>query len=394
MGDIDLLIEVRDHQANAALARTARGVENVSKKGEAAGKAFGVINTNLRASSIAAAASAAGFQGVGAAIASLPVLLNPATLGLAAAAVAAGLIVKEMKAAEKAATELERRRASFQNDFREVERKVREREKQDAEDAAVLYRDDLEIRANARERYEEAEKVAADARKRRSEEERRATAPFPEFSPGGATSDPYGFRAAGLALGDFNEKLDENIEKTRAAAAEATAMQQVWSDVADSATTQLAGLAADAFDVYSDALDRAMDARRIEAATLQKALRQMAYEFIRTLGRQAAVEAMMEYAYGIKDLAFYNYDAASKHFVAAGVFAAVAATASVGAGVLSTQAQASGGGRSGGGGSGGGPGGAGGSGTTVNLTIIGTLDQEATWSLPNRATPSGRRRSG
>lgn len=107
-----------------------------------------------------------------------------------------------------------------------------------------------------------------------------------------------------------------------------------------------------AVSILADASGAAMDAWITGQKSLGAAFKSAIAEGLRGLAVQATVEALKHTAFGVGDLAFFNYGGAAQHFAAAGLFAGVAVAAGTGAKLLG----AGGGGKPSLGGAGGGAG--------------------------------------
>ena len=157
----------------------------------------------------------------------------------------------------------------------------------------------------------------------------------------------------------------------------AAARRQVIGTMKDEAESVFIMSAVDAYNAYADALDRTVSLNAIFAGGFDRAMRNVAASAVRSLGQRAAFEAAFELAAGFRDLATPGMQGAALiHFKSAGMFAAIAAAAGIGGGLLSVQGPGAPGA---GGPVGGGRSDSSGSGRTVNLSVvtIGVLDSEA-----------------
>lgn len=89
-----------------------------------------------------------------------------------------------------------------------------------------------------------------------------------------------------------------------------------------------------AFNIVFQAGGAAMDAWITGQKSLGAAFKEAIAEGLRGLAVQATVEALKHTAFGVGDLAFFNYAGAAQHFTAAGLFGGVAVAAGVGAKLL------------------------------------------------------------
>lgn len=138
---------------------------------------------------------------------------------------------------------------------------------------------------------------------------------------------------------------------------------------------------AEAFDAYADALDKTVSLNELASASLDRTAQNIAAGQVRAIGRQAAVEGAFYGAKALASLAMYDYNAAATYGQASAAMFGVAALAGVASGALSVK-PGGGPGRGRGRGADGGSFGPGG--PTVNVTVIGNLDDESAQDLGRR----------
>ena len=171
----------------------------------------------------------------------------------------------------------------------------------------------------------------------------------------------------GVSLLDLSEKANRELGEAQ------EQFEKHFEGIGELASHHVGKIGAGAFDVYADAVDKALQREKVSSEAIGRALQNVVASTVRGIGQEASVKGAMQTAEGIAALATHRYTDAGEPFLAAGQYFAVAATAGVVAGALSVKPSGSGGpSRGSGGASRGARGGA-----PAQVTIVGVLDTAA-----------------
>lgn len=193
-----------------------------------------------------------------------------------------------------------------------------------------------------------------------------------------ATTEGRAEAAEGLAeLGVASEGLAKRLEEIEHKAPTAF-------DVAAAAAMHFGEVGTGAFDVYADAMEESLSIQSLLSQRTGRAMQNALAATLRSVGREAAASAVMEAAKGTAAATGLfdekKFGSATGHFAAAAMFGSVAGLAGIGSASVSVQPGGSPGSReSRAGGRVGTGGGAG-----IQVTVIGSLDDEARRQLAQR----------
>lgn len=149
--------------------------------------------------------------------------------------------------------------------------------------------------------------------------------------------------------GVVSDATRARIVEIRAETAALEAQARVYDELAQIAANALGGIAVGAFDAYVAAMERSISINSLLSESTGRAMQNVLASVLKSVGAQAAAQAIMELAYGVAAMTPWGrgvYGDPAFHFKSAALFGSVAVLAGMGSAGLSVNTGGGGGGGS------------------------------------------------